>query len=372
MSAKVYYSDLRVPVGTSLLKKMRTLLLKAGMTELDFDKKFTAIKIHFGEPGNLTYLRPNYAKVVADIIKEQGGLPFLTDCNTLYVGRRKHALEHLETAAEHGFTPASTGCQILIGDGLRGNDDVEIPVPGATHIETAKVGKEIMEADIFISLNHFKGHECTGFGGALKNIGMGCASRRGKMEQHKSGKPTVDPAQCVNCKQCASICAQSAFDFSSGKAEISKDACVGCGRCLGVCNFDAIYNGNDCANEDLNLKMAEYCKGVINGRPEFHINLVIEISPYCDCHGESDMAILPNIGIFCSQDPVALDMACAHACLKSDPIPGSLLYEKMQDKDFHNHNDHFTNLHPSTGWESCLRHAEEIGVGSCDYELIKI
>lgn len=370
MSSKVFYTSLRVPLGTSLLEKMRALLIKGGMTELDFDKQFTAVKIHFGEPGNLTYLRPNYAKVVTDLIKEQGGMPFLTDCSTLYVGRRKHALEHLEAAAENGFNPTTTGCQILIGDGLRGTTDVEIPVEGASYIKTAKVGKEIAEADVFITLNHFKGHECTGFGGALKNIGMGCASRRGKMEQHKSGKPTIREKNCVNCKQCDSICAQNAISFDSGKGSIDESRCVGCGRCLGVCNFDAIYNGNDSANSDLNLKMAEYCKGVINGRPEFHISLVIEISPYCDCHGESDMAILPNIGIFCSKDPVALDKACADACLKAEPIPGSLLFDKMQASDFHNHHDHFTNLHPTTEWESCLRHAEELGVGTCEYELI--
>ncbi|MFI3251009.1 MAG: DUF362 domain-containing protein [Eubacteriales bacterium] len=367
--SKVYFTNLRVPLGMSLLTKLDKLIRTAGMGEIDFDNKFTAIKIHFGEPGNLTFLRPNYSKVVADLVKEQGGIPFLTDCNTLYAGRRKHALEHLESAAENGYSVQSTGCQILIGDGLRGNDDVEIPVEGATHIKTAKIGTAVMEADVFLSLNHFKGHECTGFGGAIKNIGMGCASRRGKMEQHNSGKPVVSENRCVSCTQCAKICGQDAIYFENKKAIINQEKCVGCGRCLGVCNFDAIHNPNSSANRDLSLKMAEYTKGVLDGRPHFHISLVVDISPYCDCHGESDMAILPDVGIFCSFDPVALDQACAEACLKSEPIKGSLLDEKLHEEGG-DHHDHFTSNHPDTNWEDTLEHAEKIGIGSRSYELI--
>ena len=177
--SKVYFSDLRAPVGTNLLRKLEKLIRRAGIGDIDMEKKLVAIKLHFGEPGNLTYLRPNYAKVVADVVKSLGGVPFLTDCNTLYPGRRKNALEHMEAAYENGFSPFSTGCHVIIGDGLRGTDDVEVPVEGAEYIQTAKIGRAIMDADVFISLTHFKGHEATGFGGAIKNIGMGCGSRRG-------------------------------------------------------------------------------------------------------------------------------------------------------------------------------------------------
>ncbi|MGN0974359.1 MAG: DUF362 domain-containing protein, partial [Gemmiger sp.] len=178
--AKVYYTDFRVPVGTGLQAKLEKLLYAAGIGTIDMDGKFVAIKIHFGEPGNLAFLRPNYAKTVADVVKKQGGLPFLTDCNTLYPGRRKNALEHITAAYENGFSPFSTGCNIIIGDGLRGTDDIEVPVPGGEYVKTAKIGRAVMDADIVISLNHFKGHECTGFGGALKNLGMGGGSRAGK------------------------------------------------------------------------------------------------------------------------------------------------------------------------------------------------
>ena len=322
----VYFTDLRVTVGTSLLDKLKKLLQKAGIGEIDFDGKLTAIKINFGEPGNLAYLRPNYAKAVADLIKELGGVPFLTDCNTLYVGRRKNALEHLEAAYENGFSPFSTGCHVLIADGLKGTDDVSVPVEGGTMVKEAKIGRAIMDADVFLSLNHFKGHELTGFGGAIKNIGMGCGSRAGKMEQHKSGKPTVDQALCRGCGLCAKLCAQAAISYDSArKASIDHDRCVGCGRCIGVCNFDAIANHNDSANDDLCVKMAEYTKAVLAGRPHFHINLVIDVSPYCDCHAENDLPILPDVGMFASFDPVALDQACVDACNRAEPIPGSRL-----------------------------------------------
>ena len=178
-ASNVYYTDFRCPVGTSLLEKLRRLCLAAGIRQLDMDGKFVAIKMHFGELGNLAFLRPNYAKVVADLCKEQGGMPFLTDCNTLYPGSRKNALEHLTCAQLNGFWPMTTGCQVLIADGLRGTDEVEVPVPNGEYCKTAKIGRAIMDADVFISLTHFKGHESTGFGGAIKNIGMGCRTPGG-------------------------------------------------------------------------------------------------------------------------------------------------------------------------------------------------
>ena len=371
--AKVYFSDLRCYPGLNLLEKLEKLIRAAGIGEIDFAHKLTAIKMHFGEPGNLAFLRPNYAKAVADVVKSLGGVPFLTDCNTLYPGRRKNALEHLDAAYENGFSPLSTGCQVIIGDGLRGNDDVEVPVEGAEHIKTAKIGKAVMEADIFISLSHFKGHEQTGFGGALKNIGMGCGSRRGKMEQHAEGKPEIDAGRCVGCRRCAAQCAHAALSYGADrKAVLDLDRCVGCGRCIAVCNFDAIEAGSDCAMEELSCRMAEYAKAVVAGRPHFHISLVVDVSPYCDCHGENDVPILPDVGMFASFDPVALDQACADACMRQQPIPGSVLDEHLRSPGFRDHHDHFTNTTPVTDWRVCLAHAEKLGVGTRSYELITV
>ncbi|RHO28916.1 DUF362 domain-containing protein [Amedibacterium intestinale] len=371
--AKVYWCDFRAVPGTNLLEKLKRLMRHAGIETIDFDKKMAAIKIHFGEPGNLSYLRPNYAKAVADVVKELGGMPFLTDCNTLYVGRRKNALDHLETAYENGFSPFSTGCHVLIGDGLKGTDDIEVPVRNGELCKTAKIGKAIMDADVFISLSHFKGHECTGFGGALKNIGMGCGSRAGKMEQHNSGKPSVDTKLCRGCHVCEKNCAQDAIYFDENcHAHIDHERCVGCGRCLGSCNFDAIYNENSSANDDLNRKIAEYSMAVVDGRDNFHINLVMDVSPYCDCHPENDLPIIPDVGMFASFDPVALDQACADMCNKMDVTNGSLLDEHIHAHDFKDHHDHFTNVSPQTDWKVCLEHAEKIGLGTRNYELIKV
>ena len=328
--AKVYYSDLRAKPGLNLLQKLQRLVRAAGLDTIDMQDKFVAIKIHFGEPGNLSYLRPNYAKALADVIKAQGGRPFLTDCNTLYVGRRKHALEHIEAAYENGFTPLSTGCQVIIADGLKGTDEVEVPVAGGEYVKEAKIGRAIMDADIVVSLNHFKGHEATGFGGALKNLGMGSGSRAGKMEQHSSGKPQVDQELCRGCHACAKDCAQGAISFDgANKASIDHDKCVGCGRCLGRCNFDAISCPSDAASKLLNCRIAEYAKAVVAGRPNFHINLVIDISPNCDCHSENDAPIIPDVGMFASFDPVALDQACADACNNMPVLPDSQLADNL-------------------------------------------
>ena len=191
-ASKVYFTDFRCRNGVSQLDKLRKLLEKSEFSQIDFDGKFVAIKLHFGELGNLSFLRANYAKVVADFIKERGGRPFITDCNTLYVGSRKNALEHMDTAYLNGYSPFSTGCHVIIADGLKGSDDIEVPVAGGEYCKTARIGRAVMDADIVISLAHFKGHEEAGFGGALKNIGMGCGSRAGKMAMHADGKPYVE------------------------------------------------------------------------------------------------------------------------------------------------------------------------------------
>lgn len=371
--AKVYFTNFRtVAFGDGLPTKLKKLIKKAGIEQIDMDGKFVAIKMHFGELGNISYLRPNYAKAVADVVKELGGKPFLTDCNTMYPGSRKNALEHLECAWENGFTPLSVGCPILIGDGLKGTDDIDVPVNGGEYVKNAKIGRAVMDADVFISLTHFKGHEMTGFGGAIKNIGMGCGSRAGKTEQHCSGKPHIEEPMCRGCRKCQKECANGGliFDEASRKMHVDQEHCVGCGRCLGACNFDAIVFDSDDAVELLNYRMAEYAKAVVDGRPCFHISLVVDVSPNCDCHGENDTPILPNLGMFASFDPLALDQACADACLAADPMPGSQLSDHLADPHFHNHHDHFKNSTPESEWKSCLEHAEKIGLGSRDYELI--
>lgn len=370
--SKVYFTDFRTRVGVSLTEKLQRLIKKAGITDIDMDGKFVAIKMHFGELGNLSYLRPNYAKAVADVVKECGGKPFLTDCNTLYPGSRKNALEHLDCANINGFNTITTGCQIIIGDGLRGTDDITVPVRNGEYCKEAYIGRAVMDADIFISLTHFKGHESTGFGGAIKNIGMGCGSRAGKMHQHNSGKPIVHDDLCRGCHRCAKECGSDAITYENGKAVINQDICKGCGRCIGACAFDAIENQNWNANEILGRKMAEYSQAVCDGRPTFHISLVRDISPNCDCHGENDAPILPDVGIFASFDPVALDRACVDACLHATPMPNSQLSDNLADPHWHHHHDNFLDSNPNVRWKETLEHAEKIGLGTREYELIQM
>jgi len=367
MGSKVFYCDFRTTLRENIPAKFARLLKSAGMTEnIDFTNKFTAIKLHFGEPGNLGYLRPQYAKVIADLVKEAGGVPFLTDCNTLYVGGRKNALEHIQAAYMNGFTPYATGCQVIIADGLKGMDDIEVSIDG-DYIKNAKIGRAIMDADVFISLAHFKGHENAGFGGTIKNIGMGCGSRAGKMEMHNAGKPKVARSRCIGCGMCLKYCAQDAITVTEKKASIDHEKCVGCGRCIAACNQDAIYAGYDEANEVLNRKMAEYTLAVVKDRPSFYINIVMDVSPNCDCHAENDTPIVPDVGMFASFDPIALDMACADAVNKQPILPGSALAESE-----HCHHDHFTDIFPETNWMSAIEHGEKIGLGTREYELVRI
>lgn len=369
LKSPVYFTNMRTDIKTNLPSKLRLLMKEAGFESINFKKQFVAIKLHLGEPGNLAYLRPNYSKVVADYVKELGGLPFLTDSNTLYAGRRKNGLEHLDSAYENGYNPFCTGCHVVIADGIKGTDEILVPVSGGEYIKNAKIGRAVMDADILISLTHFKGHEQSGFGGTIKNIGMGSGSRAGKMEMHSGGIVKVRERKCVGCGRCVSMCAHDAITITEGKASINS-SCAGCGRCLAVCAFDAISPIFDESCDVLCKKMAEYTKAVLQDRPHFHISLAVDISPFCDCHAENDASIVPDIGMFASFDPVAIDSACACAVMNAPALRGSYLHEKIQEG--HNTSDHFHAMHPDTHWQTTLEHSEKIGIGKRDYELIEL
>ncbi|MBR5901171.1 DUF362 domain-containing protein [bacterium] len=364
--SEVYFTSVRTKFGTSLLDKLSRLLDKAGFGDLPLEKKYAAVKIHFGERGNLSFLRPNFARTVIDRIKAMGGKPFLTDCNTLYVGSRKDALEHLETAMLNGFVPEVTGCPVIIGDGLKGTDEVAVPIKGEI-LKEALIGRAVMDADAVITLNHFKGHEMMGMGGAIKNLGMGCGSRAGKKVMHCDSIVEVDREKCIGCGACARTCAHGAPVIKNKKCTVSEKVCVGCGRCIGVCPTDAIAPIWSDKAGLLDLKTAEYALAVVQGRPNFHINFVIDVSPFCDCHPENDAPIVPDVGIFASFDPVAVDQASADAVLAQTPIKDSCLGESKEKG-----RDHFGAVSPVTDWRKQLAHAEKIGIGTRNYKLIKV
>lgn len=370
--SKVYFTDMRTRSSLNMLDKLEKLLKKAGLAQIDFKDKFVALKIHFGEPGNLAYIRPDYVKRIVKIIKELGGKPFLTDCNTLYFGRRSNGVDHLGVASEHGFNPLSCDCNVIIGDGIRGSDQTLVPIE-LEYVKTAKIGTAIADADIIISINHFKGHQETGFGGALKNLGMGCGSRAGKQEMHSSSKPKIISSACVGCGFCAKNCASHAIEMQGGKAEIDYDKCVGCGQCIVMCSLGACTTRWDEDNKILCCKMAEYTYAVLKDKPNFHINFLMNISPNCDCWSSNDAAIVPDIGILASFDPIAIDCASADLVNKAHPNKNSVLGEIKDDfYDERHSGDKFALVHPDSDWKSTVLHGEKIGLGKMQYELFDI
>jgi uncharacterized Fe-S center protein len=347
---------------------MERLVKKAGIETIDFKNKFVAIKIHFGEPGNLAYIRPNYAARLVTLIRALGGKPFLTDSNTLYSGGRSNAVDHLQSAMENGFNPISAKCNVIIADGVKGTDYREVPL-GGEYCKAPKIGAAIVDADIVISMNHFKGHEQSGFGGALKNLGMGSASVGGKLELHSASQPVIDRDSCTGCAICVKHCAHEAVKLDgSRKAVIDYEKCVGCGQCVAVCQFDGAILGESDTSERLNCKIAEYAKAALVDKPSFHISFLMNVSPECDCWNHNDAAIIPDLGILASFDPVALDQACADLATTAPALKESILGQKYPQTHLEGQ-DKFKLVHPETQWQAGLAHGEKIGLGIRKYQL---
>ena len=367
--SKVYFTNLRIK-GASLLDKLETLIKKAGIEQIDFAGKFTAVKVHFGEPGNLAYIRHNYVARLVKFLQVKQAKVYLTDSNTLYCGRRSNAVDHFQSAMENGFNPISVPCPVIIADGIKAIDFREISIDGE-YCKTAKIGSAIADADIIISMSHFKGHEQTGFGGALKNIGMGSASAAGKMDMHSSSQPKISEKNCTACKQCVKYCASKAIVINNQKkAEIDYEKCVGCGQCIAVCQYNAAQVRWDNSADITCYKVAEYSLAVLKDKPHFHVSFIMDVSPNCDCWDCNDASIVPNIGIAASFDPTALDKACADmvtaAAANIDTCLDVHEHGKLQGED------KFKLIHPKTDWIATLSHAERIGLGSMEYELITI
>lgn len=364
--AKVYFTNMRTRHRYNLLDKFDLLMNKAGISEIDFEKKFTAIKLHFGEPGNLAFVRPNYAERVVNQVKQLGGRPFLTDCNVMYWGKRGNAVDHLQSAFQNGFNPLVTGANVIIADGLTGSEYQEVPV-NLKHIKIAKVGAALFHSEVIISLTHFKGHIAAGFGGALKNLGMGGGSRQAKMEMHSTNKPIMDEDKCVACGACIKYCPESAIAFNDhGKAQIDYEKCVGCGQCIVSCHYGAAHGSFEGSKTDLNEKIAEYTYAVLKDKAHFHLSLIMNVSPGCDCFGYNDQAIVQDIGMAASFDPVALDRACVDLVNQAPRMPGTLLNDEYVDNA-----DKFGHIHPNSRWQDCLDHAVAIGLGTQQYELVE-
>ncbi|MBO8466177.1 MAG: DUF362 domain-containing protein [Bacteroidetes bacterium] len=373
----VYFTDLRTSPGNSLPKKLLKLVRRAGIGQIDFKDKFTAIKIHFGEPGNVAYIRHNYVAAIVDLLKEYGAKVFLTDSNTLYSGGRSNAVDHLKAAMDNGFNPISAHADVIIADGLKGTDYKEIELNGE-YCKAPKIGAAIADADIVISMNHFKGHEQTGFGGALKNLGMGSASVGGKLELHSSSQPVINLENCIGCRICEKYCRHAAVTVTGGKAHIDYGKCVGCGQCVAVCQHEGAVVKDWDSSETLNYKIAEYALAVVKDKPSFHISFIMNVSPNCDCWNHNDAAIIPDLGIAASFDPVALDCACADLVKAAPVLQNNAITDidsksgKDHSHDRHAGEDKFHIVHPDTKWEAGVEHGEKIGLGSREYTLVRV
>lgn len=371
--SKVFFTDLRTVPGHDMLTKLERLMNRAGIGDMDLEGKFTAVKIHFGEPGNLAYIRPNYAARVVDVLRKKGAKVFLTDSNTLYTGGRSNAVDHLNAAMENGFNRIGAHADVIIADGLKGTDYKEVPC-GGSYCPSPKIGSAIADADVIISMTHFKGHEQSGFGGALKNLGMGSASVGGKLELHSSSQPCINVDNCIGCRICEKYCRHDAVKVVDKKAVIDYDKCVGCGQCVAVCQSSAAVIKDYDTSEVLNCKIAEYALAVVKNKPAFHISFIMNVSPNCDCWAHNDAAIVPDLGIAASFDPVALDCACADLVKAAPVLSGSVLGDREECTCGHHHvgEDKFRMVHPDTNWEAGVEHGEKIGLGRREYELIKV
>ncbi|MDR2161978.1 MAG: DUF362 domain-containing protein [Desulfovibrio sp.] len=368
----VYFAGLRArKPKESKIKKIEALFASAGFAEIVRKDALAAVKLHFGERGNDTFINPVFVRTVVDLLKAAGGKPFLTDSNTLYNGSRHNAVDHLTTALEHGFAYATVGAPLIIADGLNGESFSSVPIH-KNHFREVKIADAVTGAHCMMVLSHFKGHEMAGFGGAIKNLAMGCSPSQGKCEQHSSGF-SITRERCIACGMCMAHCPQSAisWDKREGKraASIDKDKCVGCGECLTVCEPKAVTIDWGSELRPLIERIAEYAYGAIaekKGRVGF-INFLMNITPDCDCVAWSDSPLVPDIGILASRDPVALDAACcslvnqqtglANSHLKCHHAPGE---------------DKFKGAWKHTVGEWLLTYAEAIGLGNPAYELISI
>jgi uncharacterized Fe-S center protein len=377
MRSSIFFSDLKLESGKTLLDKLDILLDRADLKGKIREKDLVAIKLHFGEKGNTAYVRPIFLRRVVDRVKQFKGKPFLTDTNTLYTGARSEAVSHLNTAIENGFAESVIHAPILIADGLRGNSAVKVRIDQPI-FKSVSIAREIYMTDALIAVTHFKGHELSGFGGTLKNLGMGCASREGKLSQHSSISPRVKGKACKGCETCLSWCAQEAISMLSlkpgveakrGHAFIDPKKCIGCGECILSCPSGAIEIQWNESIPMFQKKMVEHAYGAVQKKKGkvLYLNFLTQISPACDCYGYSDAPIVNDIGILSSEDPVAIDQASVDLINAEAGNKASKL-----KKNWNPGEDKFRAVYPEVDWNIQLAYAEEIGMGTRKYELIKI
>ena len=368
MKSKVYFIDLRTTYKENLPEKIGRLLDTAGLSKVITERDLVAVKLHFGELGNTAFIRPVFIRKIVESIKSHGGIPFLTDCNTLYAGTRSDAPSHHTTAVSNGFAYSVINAPVIIADGLRGRSEIAVAI-NQKRFKKVYIGSEIIHSDSLLSAAHFKGHELSGFGGTIKNLGMGCASRRGKLAQHSTVAPKIKRKKCEGCGDCISHCSQQAISLVKEKAFIDQKRCIGCGECIIICPNGAIQIQ---WNQDIPVfmeNMVEYTMGVLQNKKgkALFLNFITDVSPACDCIAHNDAPIVRDIGIVASKDPVAIDQASVDLVNIEQALPGSCLKTNIKSGE-----DKFRGIYPEVDWKIQLEYAEKTGLGTRDYELVAI
>lgn len=368
MDSRVYMIDLKAGPKENLLEKLARLLETAGLDEVVFPRDLTAVKLHFGERGNTAFVRPVFIRKIVECVKKTGATPFLTDANTLYAGSRSDAPAHLQTAVQNGFAAEVVEAPLIIADGLRGRSEVAVAI-NRKRFKQVYIASEIARADSLLSVAHFKGHELSGFGGAVKNLGMGCASRRGKLAQHSTVTPKVTRKKCIGCGECVVHCSQGALAVFEEKALIDGEKCIGCGECILICPRSAIQIRWNQAIPIFLENMVEYTEGVLKGKENkcLFVNFITDVSPACDCYGYSDAPIVRNIGILASRDPIAIDQASVDLVDREAALPDSSLTRNRGPGE-----DKFGGIYPAVDGSIQLAYAEKLKLGSRRYRIEKI
>jgi len=367
MAAKVFFMDMTATSRENLPRKLDRLMTKAGLETMVSKDDLTAVKIHFGELGNTAYIRSIYIRQVIRALRRAGAAPFLTDANTLYVGTRSDAVSHIRTAVANGFAySAMDAAPIIIADGLFGKSETKVPV-NLKNCQAVYIGSEIINAQALVSVAHFKGHELSGFGGTLKNLGMGCASRRGKLDQHANVSPKIKRKTCIGCGECSAHCPGAAITLQEKKAYLNSDKCIGCAECIVRCPTESISIR---WSKDVPVfleKMMEYTKGVLENKTDksLFINFITDVSPKCDCLPYAEVPICSDIGVVISTDPVAIDQASADLVNQQQGLPGSVLTCNLAPGK-----DKFKGLYPHVDWEHQLAYAQDLGLGTREYTLV--
>ena len=369
MGNDVYLARMRIKSpDENNLTKITRLLHAAGLAERISEGDLTAVKLHFGELGNDTYIKPVFVRQVIDELRNLEAKPFLTDTNTMYIGARHNSPDHLQVAIRHGFCYAVVDAPVTIADGLTGQNQRDVPIEGK-HFKTVKIAGDIADADAMVVLSHVKGHALCGFGGAIKNLAMGCATPLGKRDQHQGMQSTIDPQTCVGCGFCVTQCPFDAIRCNGQLAWVDKSICYGCSACLQVCPKQAIdFNWEEDVPKFIE-RMVEYASGAISGKEGkvVYLSFVMSVTPDCDCVPWSEAPIVPDIGFLASTDPVAIDAAAIDLINKQQGIKDTCLHE-------HHHpgENKFTGVWSKVDGEHQIEYGEKIGLGSRKYNLIEV